>query len=71
MIPSAVRSDRSLLRASARKATLRVFPVFVTAAIRRRESQAQPASDSSRIFSASSTSPALTMSGGEIRMTLP
>ncbi len=32
---------------------------------------AQPASDSSRIFTASSTSPALTMSGGEMRMTLP
>src|SRR5664279_4977859 len=31
MIPSAVRSDRSLLRDSARKATLRVFPVLVTA----------------------------------------
>ena len=33
--------------------------------------QAQPASDSSRIFSASSTSASLTTSGGEMRMTLP
>ena len=31
MIPSAVRSDRSLLRARARKATFRMLPVFVHA----------------------------------------
>src|ERR1035441_190179 len=30
MMPSAVRSDRSLLRERARKATLRIFPVLVT-----------------------------------------
>src|ERR1019366_10280555 len=34
MMPSAVNSERSLLRASARNATLRMFPVFVTAVSR-------------------------------------
>ena len=64
MMPSAVRSDRSLLRTSARNATFRMLPVFVTVV------SAQPPATRRGCFSASSTSPP-TISGGVRRMTLP